>query len=182
MNVLILSSASEDIDPYYLSVARSVTSFLANNECDLVYGGGDTSMMGICYDEFSSKEREIYAFTTTKYIECFKNLPLAKHYYCKSTLELKERMLNNSDLIVCLPGGIGTYSELLSYIEEKRSNDIDIPIIIYDEDNFYKDLFNIMDKLIETGFVKKDVLNNFVVAHNKDEFINAYYDSKRRVK
>ena len=49
MNVLILSSSREEIDPYYKSIARSISSFLAKSECDLVFGAASSSMMGICY-------------------------------------------------------------------------------------------------------------------------------------
>ncbi len=80
MNVLILSSSREEIDDYYKSIARSVSSFLANNDCNLVFGGCSSSMMGICYEEFVKKNREIYSFTTPNYVDDLKYL-IENGYY-----------------------------------------------------------------------------------------------------
>lgn len=183
MKVLILSSSREDIDPYYTSIARSVANFLASNECDLVFGGASYSMMGICYDEFRKKGRNISAYTTPQYIDDLKNLEAAKHYVCDTTFEMKQRMFENSDMIVCLPGGPGTLSELLAYIEEKRSNNKDIPIIIYDENGYYNKLGEIFNNFINNKFVDKSIYEMFEIARNHDDFefiYSKYRYSKKR--
>ena len=140
MNVLILSSSRDEINDYYKSISRSISNYLAANDCDLIFGGASTSMMGICYQEFKKFDRKIYAFTTPKYVNDLKNLDCSKKIICQTTFDLKKSMFENSDLIVCLPGGIGTISELLSYIEEERSNDMNIPIILYDENKGIKNV------------------------------------------
>ena len=156
MNVAILSSSSKEIDNYYLSIARSVAGSLADTNFDLVFGGCSTSMMGVCYQEFASKGRNIYSFTTEKYANDIIELPLAKHYIRETTFDLKKSIFENSDLIVALAGGIGTLSEVLAFVEENRSNDKNVPIIIYDENNYYKFL------LEELGLMQNEYLENFV--------------------
>lgn len=180
MNVLIISSSREEIDDYYKSIAKNISSFLANDN-DLVFGASSKSMMGICYKEFAKKERKIYAFTTSKYIEDLKNLDKAKKYIRETTFDLKKDMLFNSDLVVALPGGVGTLSEILSYIEEKRSNELDIPIIIYDENNYYKLLNSFIKQMNQEKFIS-DISDLYVITHNKEEFENEYYKVKGKVK
>lgn len=182
MNVLILSSSREEIDDYYKSIARSISSFLANNDCNLVFGGCSSSMMGICYEEFVKKNREIYSFTTPNYVDDLKYLTKCKNYIRETTFELKQDMFNNSDLIVCLPGGIGTYSELLSYIEEKRSNSSDKPIIIYDENNFYNNFLKYLRMLVREKFVDKDIFEMFSVVKNREQMEEEFYKMKGKVK
>lgn len=172
MNVLILSSSNEEIDSYYKSVARSISSCLAKNEFDLVFGACSKSMMGICYEEFAKNNRNIYAYTTEKYKEDLNNLQNAEWFVCDNTFEMKNKMFENADLIVALPGGIGTASEILSYIEECRSNDKNIPIEIYDENNFYKNLFQHIESMREMKFVDDSIYNYFDLSHNKEEFID----------
>lgn len=182
MNVLILCSSRENIDPYYKSIARSVSQYLAQSECDLVFGGCSSSMMGICYEEFVKNERNIYSFTTRKYADDLINLKDSKHYIRETTFDLKKDMFLNSDLVVCLPGGPGTISELLSYIEEKRSNDSDTPIIVYDENGFYNNFMKVLKDLIKENFVGEDILNMFKIATNTNEFINEFLNVKGRKK
>ena len=184
MNVLILSSSSTNIDPYYISVARTISKYLADNEFDLVFGGASFSMMGACYQEFVKAERNVYAFTTLKYVEDLENLPKAIPYIRETTFDMKKSMFENSDLIVALPGGYGTMSEILSYIEENRSNDKSIPIEIYDEDGFYSKLFEMMDFIKEKSFSSSDISDFVSVSHNKyefDEHISKFLIKKRRI-
>lgn len=176
MNVLILSSSRKEIDPYYMSIARSVSAYLASNECDLVFGASSSSMMGACYEEFSRRERKIYSYTTEKYIDDLKNLNNSKKYVREDTFEMKRSMFNNSDLIVCLPGGTGTLSELFSYIEENRSNNRDVPIIIYDENNFYDKVFKLIEELEKNKFADEAIEEMYYIVRNKEEFINVFSD------
>lgn len=178
MNVLILSSSREEIDSYYKSIARSISSFLAKSECDLVFGASSSSMMGICYEEFIKNNRSVYSFTTKKYVDDLKNLEKSKYYIRETTFDLKRDMFFNSDFIVCLPGGIGTMSELLTYIEEKRSNDSDKPIIVYDENNFYDKFFESLKELVNEGFVSQNIYDMFKIIKNPNDFKNEYYEIK----
>lgn len=182
MNVLIISSSREEIDDYYKSIARSLSHYLASNNCNLIFGGASTSMMGICYQEFDKQDRTIYAYTTPKYLEDLKNIQNAKQVICTTTFELKKRMFENSDLIVCLPGGIGTISELLSFIEEKRSNDKDVPILIYDENNYYKELFDMINKSINNRFTDNSIYNMVSVAHSYREFEDIFIEKRGKIK
>lgn len=184
MNVLILSSASTNIDPKYISISRSVSNYLATNDFDLVFGGASFSMMGACYEEFAAKKRNIYAFTTEKYINDLENLKEAKKYIRETTFDLKKSMYENSDLIVVLPGGIGTLSELLSYIEENRSNNENIPIEIYDEDNYYTKFLEILIIMHEKHFIDTNIIETISISHNKNEFCehieNFMYKKERK--
>lgn len=187
MKVLILSSASTEIDPYYCSIARSISNHLARLGYDLVFGAASSSMMGVCYDEFRKQGREIYAYTTEKYKDDLENLDDAYHYINDTTFDMKKNMFENSDLIVVLPGGIGTLSELMSYIEENRSNDKNIPIEIYDEgeDNYFEPLLQTLRSMKSKGFISSDINNLFTISHNKEEFmydIDEHIYKKRRVK
>ena len=172
MNVAILSSSSNNIDVYYNSVARSISHNLANNNFDLVFGGCSTSMMGICYQEFASKGRNIYSFTTEKYTGDIVNLPLARHYVRETTFDLKKSIFENSDLIIALAGGVGTLSEVLSFVEENRSNDKNVPIVIYDENHYYEFLFKQLNFMQDEYFLNDDITKWLTIIHNHDEWVS----------
>lgn len=182
MKSLIITSSSDTIDSYYLSIARSIADYLASQEFDLVFGAAATSMMGACYNAFVNQKRNVYAYTTLKYQDQFALLPDSKHYLEETTFDLKKDMFNESDIIVCLPGGIGTYSEILSFLEEKRSNNKYIPIIIYNENGFYNKLLNILDDLISNNFLDKSIYESFILVNNYDEFMNTISNIRRIMK
>ena len=173
MKVTISTSANSNIDKYYGSVARSIANYLAHNEFDLVFGGCSTSMMGVCYDEFKKNDRKIYIYTTEPYIKELDNLEYDDCEICNTTFELKQKMFYDSDVIVALPGGVGTLSELLAFIEESRSNAQDKLVIVYDENHFYDKFIGVLDEYIKNNFATNSIYDYFYLAHNKQEFINA---------
>ena len=181
MNVLIISSANNNIDEYYKNIAKKVSSFLALENCNLVFGGCSISMMGACYQEFIKQGRKVYAFTNDEYVDDLENLKEAISTVVDTTFDLKKIMFEHSDLIVCLAGGVGTTSELLSYIEEKRTYLKDKPIIIYDENKFYEYLILQLEKMKEENFIKQKVLDNFNIVQNMKEFENIFNKLKESV-
>ena len=172
MKALIITASSDKINQKYLDIADKVSNFLAENDFDLVFGASSKSMMGICYENFKNHKRTIYSLTTPKYQDQLAILKDSKHYLYETTFDLKKALFDNADIVICLPGGVGTYSEVLSFIEEKRSNDNDKPIIIYNENNFYKDIISIIDNLIKENFTSHDIYNSFTIINNFEEFKN----------
>ena len=159
MRVFILSSDSNSVDPYYTSVARSVASCLARDGHDLVFDGKSSSIMNVCYDAFEKNGRSILSFDT------------------------KEDIFENSDFFVMLPGGAGTLSKFVSYIEDKTNNGKYVPIEMYDEDNCYGNLMGLLTVMHSNGFIDGEWLDNFKTSHNKEEFIdhiNGYVYGRRK--
>lgn len=168
MKVAILSSSAKKIDADYYEIAKEISQDLASKKFDLVFGGCSVSMMGICYEVFRKYNRKIYSFTTEKYTDDIANLQEAKHWIEKTTFDMKKKMFELADVIVALPGGLGTLSEILAFIEEKRSNDKDKPIVIYDEKKDYQLLFEQLLFLEKKGFHQRPM--DFIsVCHNKKE-------------
>ncbi len=171
MKIAICSSSSNLIDDKYKETARKVTKLLASKDYDLVWGSASYSIMGICYEEFSKQGRKIYGFTTEKYIDDLKNLNLATHKVCSSTFEMKSEIFNNSDVILFLPGGTGTISEIFSYLEEVRSNDVSKPLIIYNDNNHFDMTISLIDDMVKRNFNSKNIYDYFKIANKMDELM-----------
>ena len=125
MRVTISSSSNDLIDEKYKSSAKKVLDFLTSKNCELNWGSGSSSIMGLCYDAFAEKNLKINGYTTKKYADDIANLPKAAHVIYDDTFDLKKNIFTDADLIICFPGGTGTISEFFAYLEEVRSNDID---------------------------------------------------------
>jgi len=169
MKIAIGASASNTIDEKYKEEAIKITSYLASCGYDLIWGSGINSLMGICYDESAKQNRRIYGYTTKKYIDYIKDLPKAEHFVCEDTFELKKELFNNSDIILCLAGGIGTISEFFSFLEEIRSNDISKLLILYDENNHYDKLIDLINDMVIRTFNKENTLDFFKVVYSLSE-------------
>lgn len=171
MRIAISSSASQvDVDQSYLDKSREVISYLADQGCTLNWGSGKFCIMGICYEEFSKRGNKIYGYTTKKYLFELPDLPNAEHVVLEDTFDLKKHLFNDSDVIICLPGGIGGLSEPLSYIEEIRSNNDTKKMIIYNINGWFDDFQNGLKHLQNENFIEDDVFSCYKLVNTFEEF------------
>jgi uncharacterized protein (TIGR00730 family) len=69
--------------------------------------------------------------------------------------ERKKIMMDKSDCCVALPGGVGTFEELLEAITWRKIKIIDKPIFIVNTLNYYDDLIKMLEKSMEENFLDK---------------------------
>lgn len=181
MKILVSSSSNDNIDEKYKESSRQLLSFLAEDRNTLIWGSGNRSIMGISYDEFAKRDCEIIGYTTEKYVDEIETLPKATHNVMKNTFDLKREMFNNSDLVLVLPGGTGTVSEFLTYLEEVRSNDQEKTLVVYDEYGHFDKTIELIEDLIVRKFNSNSIYDYLHVAHNIDEFKTVYDKTKKKL-
>ena len=181
MKVTISSSSNEAINNEYKESAIKVTDFLAMNNCDLNWGSGSISIMGICYNEFTKYNRKLYGYTSSKYADDINNLPNASHKIFSTTFDLKKNIFNDADFVLFLPGGTGTISEFFAYLEEARSNDINKPLVLYNENHHFDSTIALIDDLIKRNFNNKTIYNYFKIANSFEEFKDIFYQIKKEI-
>ena len=100
MRVTVGASSNDLIDDKYKNSSREVLDYLANLGCDLNWGSGSSSIMGISYQEFLKHNRNMYGYTTSKYMSDIDNLPNAKHNVYETTFDLKKNIFKDADLLL----------------------------------------------------------------------------------
>lgn len=169
MEVFIATSSSNIIDPKYLRLARETSKYFTSRDFNLVFGGANFSMMGECYHAFSEEGKQIEAFTVEKYENDLKGLPKANCHLVSDTLTRFKWMFDISEVIVILPGGIGTLAEFGSALEEYRTINKKKLIILYNYEGFYDKIIDWMYEAKETGFLSESLFNDFKVIKTNEE-------------
>ena len=72
-------------------------------------------------------------------------------------MDRMREIYNKSDIMLFLPGGIGTYTELFSSIEEHRTKEDNKLLILYNDDFFYTPIIKELYWLYEKKLVKKSI-------------------------
>ena len=161
MRVTISSSSSSTIDQKYFDESRKVLEYLADEGFDLNWGSADYSIMGLCYEIFRDKGRNIKGYTSEKYKSDIERLPAATHTVYEDTFDLKKNIFNDADLVLILPGGTGSISEFFAYLEEIRSNDKNTKLVLYNIDHQYDAVRVLIDSLIKEGFNKTTIYDYY---------------------
>ena len=178
MKFTISSSSNDTIDEKYKISAQHLLDYLVTIEnAELNWGSCSVSIMGLCYETFKKSNKKMHGYTSSKYADDINNLPEADHKIFDTTYDLKQNILYDADVVICLAGGTGTISEFFGHLEEIRSNDANKLLIIYDEDNHFDSTLALIDDLIERNFNNSSIYNYFKIAHNVEEFKQILKDS-----
>ena len=180
MRVGIIGSSSEILDDRHKSIATSISNYLAESGYDLTYCGATTGIFEAVKREFKNQGRDIKTVTTKDYFEQIDSNNRSNTIVCKDTFEMKQKIFENSDIIVALPGGIGTLSEILSFIEEDRNGARKVPIEIYDEAGVFLLFGNQLYESAIHKMMSSDAFEYFKISTNIDEFINHIYEYERK--
>ena len=169
MKVFIASAANLDLDEKYMKLATNVSEVFAKNNFDLLFGAGHYSMMGECYKTFVKYKRKIYAYTVPKWERDFLHIPKAKCIKVSDTLLRFRKLYFASDIVVILPGGIGTLAEFTSAVEEYRTSGGTKRIILFNLDGYYDSVLKFMKDNIDTKFFKDDLSDCYEVISTIEE-------------
>lgn len=83
--------------------------------------------------------------------------------------ERKAMMAELADAFLALPGGLGTLEEIIELWSWRSIEFNDDPVGFLNLGGFWSPLLNALDGLVATGFVRREVLDDVVVAETLDE-------------
>ena len=171
MKIFIGCGSSNEIPSQYFSDCKVLIDTLLKSN-DLVYGGYNEGLMGICYNTAKENNNKIYGKCITKDKEYLDNINCDYKEVYHTIFDRTKSLLYESDAIVILPGGIGTINELISSIDSKRSDLLNKPILIYNSNHYYDDLLKFLDKLYSEKFTNNSVKNCYHVSNDIKDAIN----------
>lgn len=156
MNICLYGSGSRKIDKIYTDEAYRLGCEMALKKHTLVFGGGDTGMMGACAHGVHDNGGSSIGIAP-KWIENFEPLckKCSEFIYVKTMDERKNKFLENSDAFIITPGGIGTLDEFFEIITLKKLKQHDKEIIVFNINHFFDKMFEMIDEMSEKGFLYK---------------------------
>ncbi|WP_296804300.1 TIGR00730 family Rossman fold protein [uncultured Methanobrevibacter sp.] len=156
MNICLYGSGSRKIDKIYTDNAYELGRQLAKNGHTLVFGGGDTGMMGACAEGVHDNNGRTIGIAP-EWIGNFEQLcKKCSEFILVDTMdERKNKFLENSDAFIITPGGIGTLDEFFEIITLKKLKQHNKEIIIFNIDGFFNKMLKMIDEMSEKGFLYK---------------------------
>lgn len=169
MNICLYGSGSRKIDNIYTDAAYELGCEIAKRGHTLVFGGGDTGMMGACAHGVQDNAGKTIGIAP-EWINNFEPLceKCSEFIYVDSMDERKKKFVENSDAFIISPGGIGTLDEFFEIITLKKLKQIDKPIIVFNIANFYDKMLEMIDDMGQKGFLYKQE-KIFEIANTPEE-------------
>lgn len=169
MRICLYGSGSPDIDEIYTDEAYRLGCEIALRGHSLVFGGGDTGMMGACAKGVRDNNGKSLGIAPP-WIGNFEPLcdECSEFMYVDSMDERKNKFVENSDAFIISPGGIGTLDEFFEIITLKKLKQHDKEIIVFNISCFFDTMLKMIDEMSEKGFLYKQE-HIFKVAYSIDE-------------
>lgn len=172
MRICLYGSGSRNIAEIYTNEAYKLGQEMALRGHTLVFGGGDTGMMGACAHGVHDNNGFSIGIAP-EWIGEFEPLckDCSKFIYVDTMDERKNKFLENSDAFIISPGGIGTLDEFFEIITLKKLKQHSKEIIVFNIDHFFDKMLEMIDEMGEKGFLyKQDDI--FKIADTIDEIFD----------
>ena len=150
MKVFIASSSKNEIPKKYIEIAEKISEEYSKNY-DLIFGGCNSGLMGVCYKTFKKNNKKIISVIDKKWQDNLEDIDSDEEYIVNDIIT-KTNKLCECDLAIILPGGYGTIAELSFLLDAKRSGEINLDIIIVNDYDFYTPFINLIEKTQKEKF------------------------------
>lgn len=156
-SVCVYCGANAGATPIYASTATELGRHLADAGLRLVYGGGNTGLMGAVANGVLDAGGEVTGVIPQHLVNwevAHKGLTTLE--VVGSMHERKSRMFDLSDGFIALPGGFGTLEEVFEMLTWRQLNIGQKPIAFLNVNGYYSPLMAMIEHMVAEKFLHAD--------------------------
>ena len=177
-NVCVFCASSANIDERYLEAARELGSLLAQGGWRCVNGGGAVGLMGALTDGTLDADGLVTGVIPKFMVDngwCYDRL---EDVIVTADMHQRKQMMSEmADAVIAMPGGVGTFEELLETLTWRQLGLVKVPVIILNTLGYYDSLLAMLSHAIDEGFMKPSHSQLWTVASTPAEAIARLEDS-----
>ncbi len=160
-------------NPIYADAAKIVSSRLAIDGFNLIYGGASIGIMGLVANTFLEYGAHVTGVIPESLASReIAHVGLSELVVTMSMHERKALMAERADAFIALPGGYGTLEELLEVITWNQLRIMNKPIVVYNVNGYFNYLLAMLGEAEMKGFVRPHPKPYFTVASTPDELVS----------
>jgi uncharacterized protein (TIGR00730 family) len=153
-SVCVFCGSAPGARPAYSQAARDMGTAMANAGLTLVYGGGKLGLMGIVADAVLAAGGRVVGVIPRMLIERECAHPnLTRQHVVDTMHERKTLMADMSDAFVGLPGGMGTFDELVEIVTWAQLGLHAKPVVLANIEGYFKPMYAMLDYAVQERFV-----------------------------
>ncbi len=171
-NVCVFCASSANIDGRYLEAARELGKLLAQGGWRCVNGGGAVGLMGAVTDGALDAGGQVTGVIPKFMVDngwCYDRL---EDVIVTADMHQRKHMMSEmADAVIAMPGGVGTFEELLETLTWRQLGIVKTPVIILNTLGYYDPLLAMLRHAIDEGFMRPDHSRLWTVAATPAEAI-----------
>ena len=171
-SVCVYCGSSSGSDPRFAAAAEALGAALAREGLQLVYGGGNSGLMGIVARATLAHGGMVCGiipeFLKTRELM----LREAQELIVVPDMHTRKRlMFERADAFVALPGGIGTLEELVEQMTWAQLDQHRKPVLMLDIAGFWRPLLSLLAHMRAYQFIRPGLDIRYLVAERVEDAI-----------
>ena len=170
MKIGIFCSANDNIDKDFFAMADELGKWMAANSHTLVWGGcnlGLMRQMGESIKKGNGRCVGVVPQIIEKGGRAFPDIDI--FIPCDNLSDRKDILLAQSDVIIALPGGIGTLDEIFTVAASHTIGYHTKRVILYNMKGFWSSVIDMLDDLQAKGVIRRQWRDYISVADNIED-------------
>ncbi len=173
-SIAVYCASSNKVRASFVHAAENFGHLLAKNGIRLIYGDGGIGLMAAVARGVLDGGGEAIGVIPRFMVEQGWNNPQSTQTIITETMhERKATICQMADAMVALPGGIGTFEELLECLTWKQLGLHHCPVVILNTDGYYNNLLKCIDQMIEEQMMRPIHREMFIVVNHPEEILPA---------
>ena len=161
-------------NPIYKEKAIALAKGLAEHNLGLVYGGASIGLMGQVADTVIEHGGEAVGVIPEFMLDYeIAHNTLTELHVVKTMHERKAMMAERACAFVALPGGLGTFEEILEVATWGQLNQHQKPMMLYNVNGFYDSLIAQLDHAVQEGFLPPQHRAKLIVCNSSKQIFSA---------
>ena len=156
-SICVFCGANSGNRSEYSEAAKELATLLVQQDIQLVYGAGSIGLMGVLADEALAQGGRVIGVIPEHL--CSKEIlhdNLTECHVTTSLLERKLLMMELSDGFIALPGGLGTFDEILEIQTWVQLGRHAKPLGLINTCGYFNQFLATLDHAVVEGFLRKD--------------------------
>ncbi len=153
-SVCVFCGSSTGFDAIYAEQTKMLGKILAERNLRLVYGGGNVGLMGLLASTVLESGGSVTGIIPKAIHEKVPALPGAETRVVEGMHARKQAMHDLSDGFIALPGGIGTFEELLEAFTWSQLGFHQKPVALLNIKGYYDSLSELLNHSVQEGFMR----------------------------
>ncbi len=152
--ICVYCGSSPGTDPAFVGAAQSFGKILAENSVRLIYGGGSIGLMGAVAEAVLEHGGDALGIIPEFLTRKERPRQLAQETIVTRDMhERKQKMFDNADAFVALPGGIGTLEELVEQMTWAQLGRHKKPILVANINGYWDPFLMLIEHMRDQKFL-----------------------------
>ena len=177
MNITVYCGAAEGHDPEFIARARELGAWMAEKGHRLIYGAGNSGMMGAVSDALIEGGGAAIGVTPRFFILAEETRDDLTEVVISDDMSTRRNwMIDNGDAYIALPGGMGTLDEITEVMTYKRLGllgKVNKPVMVYNVNGYYDRFFSFLDDMRDQSFCRQLDRDNVIEVKCLEDIIRA---------